>query len=97
MSNKNPRIFVQIASYRDPQLVNTIEDMIKNSKFPKNLVVGLCRQYHPEDGFDNVDKFRKDKRFRIIDVPYSESKGVCWARNQVQQKYSGEEFTLIHT
>ena len=94
MSNKNPRIFVQIASYRDPQLVNTIEDMIKNSKFPKNLVVGLCRQYHPEDGFDNVDKFRKDKRFRIIDVPYSESKGVCWARNQVQQKYSGEEFTL---
>ena len=94
MSNKNPRIFVQIASYRDPQLVNTIEDMIKNSKFPKNLVIGLCRQYHPEDGFDNVDKFRKDKRFRIIDVPYSESKGVCWARNQVQQKYSGEEFTL---
>lgn len=94
MSNKSPRIFVQIASYRDPELVKTIEDMLSNAKNPKNITVGVCRQFHPDDLFDNLDKFRKNKRFRIIDVPYLESKGVCWARNQVQQKYSGEEYTL---
>jgi len=94
MSNNRPRIFVQIASYRDPELVKTIEDMLSNAKNPKNIIVGVCRQFHPDDGFDNLDKFRKNKRFRIIDVPYLESKGVCWARNQVQQKYSGEEYTL---
>ena len=92
--SKTPTIFVQIASYRDPELVNTIEDMIANAKAPKNLRIGICRQYHPEDGFDNLDKYAGDKRFRIVDVLYNESKGVCWARNQVQQQYKGEMYTL---
>jgi hypothetical protein len=59
------KIFVQIASYRDPQLIPTLESMLKYAKFPKNLRIGICRQYHPEDGFDNLDNYRKDKRFRI--------------------------------
>ena len=88
------KIFVQIASYRDPELVKTIKDMIQNAKRPKNLVIGICRQYHPEDGFDSLDEFNSDKRIKSIDVLYSESKGVCWARNQVQQLYNGEEYTL---
>lgn len=88
------KIFVQIASYRDPQLVPTIEDMLSNAKKPKNLVFSIARQFSEEDGFDNVDKYRKDKRFKILDIPYNESEGVCWARNLTQQLYSGEEYTL---
>ena len=88
------KIFIQIASYRDPQLIPTIESALENAKKPKNLVFGIARQFHPEDGFDNLDKYRKDKRFRILDIPYTESKGVCWARNAVQQLYSGETYTL---
>jgi hypothetical protein len=95
MPRKKETIFVQIASYRDPELLNTIKSMIENAKKPKNLVIGVCRQYHPEDGFDNMDEYRDDNRFRIIDVPYLESKGVCWARHQVQQVYSGETYTLL--
>lgn len=94
MARKPQTIFVQIASYRDPELVKTIEDMINNAKRPQNLVLGICRQYHPEDGFDNLDKYRNDERFRIIDVPYLESKGACWARHQIQQVYGGEMYTL---
>ena len=88
------KIFVQIASYRDPELEKTIKIMIENAKRPNNLRIGVCRQYHPEDGFDTLNEYRKDKKFRILDVLYSESKGVCWARNQVQQLYGGEEYTL---
>jgi len=88
------KIFVQIASYRDPELENTIKSMIENAKKPKNLVIGVCRQDHPEDGFDTLNDYRKDKRFRILDVLYTESKGVCWARNQVQQLYGGETYTM---
>ena len=88
------KIFVQIASYRDPELEKTIKSMIENAKKPNNLRIGVCRQYHPEDGFDTLNEYRKDKKFRILDVLYSESKGVCWARNQVQQLYGGEEYTL---
>ena len=88
------KIFVQIASYRDPQLIPTIKDMLSNAKKPKNLVLGIARQFSPEDGFDNLDEFRNDKRFRILDIPYQDAKGVCWARHQVQQLYGGEEYTL---
>ena len=88
------KIFVQIASYRDPQLIPTIENMLENAKRPKNIVIGVARQFHPEDGFDDLSKYKKDKRFRVLDIPYTESKGVCWARHQVQQLYGGEEYTL---
>ena len=92
--SKTPTIFVQIASYRDPQLIPTIENMIENAKNPKNLRFGICRQFHPDDKFDNLDKYREDKRFRIIDVLCEYSNGVCWARNQVQQLYKNEMYTL---
>lgn len=79
------KIFVQIASYRDPQLVPTIKDMLANAKRPKNLVLGISRQFSESDGFDNLDEFRSDKRFKILDIPYQEAQGVCWARHLVQQ------------
>ena len=88
------RIFIQIASYRDPQLVPTIQDAIGKSKHPENLVFGIARQYHPEDKFDDLSSYEEDKRFRVLNIPHEESKGVCWARNQVQQLYGGEEYTL---
>jgi hypothetical protein len=68
--------------------------MLANAKKPKNLVLGIARQFSPEDGFDNLDEFRQDKRFKILDIPYQDAKGVCWARHQVQQLYGGEEYTL---
>jgi hypothetical protein len=88
------KIFIQVASYRDPQLIPTIISAIENAKNPQNLVFGICRQYHPSDGFDNLDEYRNDPRFRIIDVNYKDSKGACWARHSIQQLYKNEEYTL---
>lgn len=87
-------IFVQIASYRDPQLVPTIDDLIGKAKYPDLLTVAICHQYDPDDGFDNLDHYRNDHRFKIVDVDYTQSKGVCWARNCIQQLYAGEDYTL---
>ncbi len=88
------KIFIQIASYRDPQLVPTLKDMIANAKKPKNLVFAIARQFNETDGFDNLDEYRNDKRFKILDIPYQEAQGVCWARNLTQQLYDGETYTL---
>jgi len=88
------KIFIQIASYRDPELVKTIEDCIANAKKPKNLVFGIARQFHPDDKFDDLSKWKDDKRFRVLDIPYLESEGACWARHLIQQLYQGEEYTL---
>jgi hypothetical protein len=90
----NGKIFIQIASYRDPQLVPTIKDCIKNAKNPKKLVFSIAWQHSTEDLWDSLDEFRGDKRFRIVDIDYKESKGACWARNQLQQNYKDEEYTL---
>lgn len=88
------RIFVQIASYRDQELIPTIKDLLDKAKNPNKLTIAICRQYHPEDGFDDLSEYKKDKRFKIIDVPYNETKGVCWARNEMQKLYTNQEYTL---
>ena len=91
---KPDTIFVQIASYRDPQLIPTIKDMLANAANPENLRFGIARQYHPDDKFDDLSEYEKDERFRVLNIPYKESKGVCWARHQVQQLYKDEKYTL---
>lgn len=87
-------IFVQIAAYRDNQLVPTLKDMINNAKNPENLKICIAWQHSKDDAWDNLDEFKDDERFTIIDVDYKDSLGVCWARNLVQTKYNNEEYTL---
>jgi hypothetical protein len=88
------KIFIQIASYRDPELIKTIQSAIKNAKKPKNLIFAIARQFNPDDKFDDLSEFDNDKRFKILNIPYMESKGACWARHLIQQLYDGEEYTL---
>jgi hypothetical protein len=88
------KIFIQIASYRDPQLIPTIKSALENAKKPNNLVFGIARQYHPDDKFDDLSEYKSDERFRVLDILYTESKGACWARNQIQQVYNKETYTL---
>lgn len=85
------KIFIQIASYRDPQLVPTIDDCIANAKHPENLRFCVAWQHGIEE---NLDKYLNDSRFIILDIPYQDSKGACWARNKIQQHYNGEKYTL---
>jgi hypothetical protein len=87
-------IFIQIASYRDPQLLPTLKDMLDKAKYAENLRVGIAWQHNKEDKWDKLDGFKNDSRFKILDIDYKESKGVCWARNAVQKLYDGETYTL---
>lgn len=91
MSNK---IYISIASYRDPELLPTIKDCIEKADEPDNLVFGIGWQHSNEDEWDNLDEYKNDPRFRIIDIPHMESLGTCWARNLIQSKYDGEAYTL---
>jgi hypothetical protein len=91
---KTETIFIQIASYRDPQLLPTIKDLLKNAKYPKNLRFGIAWQHHPDDKWDDMSEFMTDNRFKILDIDYRDSQGVCWARNLVQSLYANETYTL---
>jgi hypothetical protein len=87
-------IFIQIAAYRDPELIPTLEACITMADRPANLRFGICKQYCPKDKFDDLAQFDGDSRFQVIDIPYKKSKGACWARNKIQQLYQDETYTL---
>ena len=88
------KIFIQIAAYRDPELIPTIKDCMVNAAYPENLVFSIAWQHSKDDAWDNLDEFKNDPRFRILDINYIDSKGCCWARNALQKQYAGEKFTL---
>ena len=93
-SIKDKSIFVQIASYRDPQLIQTLDDLFIKADNPDDLTVCIAWQHSEEDEWDNLDKYKSDPRVNIIDIPHTESKGACWARNRIQQEYNNEAYTL---
>lgn len=95
MTRKLPTIFIHLPAYREPELVPTIKDALKQAKHPDRLVFGICRQFNPDDKFDNVDKYRKDKRFRILDIPYTEAKGLPYARQQINNKLLKKETYIL--
>ena len=88
------KIFVSIASYRDPELLPTLRDLISNAKHPENLIFSIAWQHSTEDAWDTLEEFKDDPRFRIIDIDYKDSKGACWARHAVQQNYEQEDYYL---
>lgn len=73
-------IFVQIASYRDPELIKTIKDLVDKSDNPKNIRIVVCWQ-HAED--ESLDIFRNE---------FTES--VATVVNKTKDHF-GNEF-LIH-
>ena len=89
------RIFVHLPAYREPELVPTIKDALAQAKHPERIHFGICRQFNPEDGFDNVDEFRDDPRFHIYDMPYEQAKGLAYARGVINdQLLTDQEFVL---
>lgn len=85
-------IFVQIASYRDPELLPTIQDALSKAKYPADLRFGVCWQHGPEETAMNV--FAGNSQFRVDDVPWRQSNGLGWARSRLQKMWEGEEFTM---
>jgi hypothetical protein len=84
-------IFVQIAAYRDPELVPTVLDCIDKAKYPKNLKFCIGWQHAPDE---DISPIKKLKNVKILDIPYTESKGACWIRHKIQKEYNKETYTL---
>lgn len=94
-------IFIQIASYRDPEIVPTLKNLLENKSGENTLHICIHDQYSEEDAFEkDLDTFilgcHQDNLvdFTVVRTPHKESKGACWARNTIQQEYLGEDYTL---
>ena len=88
---QNDKIFVQLASYRDPQLVPTMRDALKQATYPENLIFGICWQ---RDDTESLEEFTDHPQVRYQTFNYNESKGLGWARSKVAELWDGEPYTL---
>jgi len=86
-------IFVAIASYNDPMLPHTLDHCLATARHPENLRFGICWQYDREQPVD-VERFKRDPRFRFAEFTTKESEGGCWARNIAQKLWDGETYTM---
>jgi glycosyltransferase involved in cell wall biosynthesis len=92
---KRPTIFLHLPAYREPELVPTIKDALDKATYPERLRFGICRQFNEEDGFDNVDEFRKDKLFRIVDIPHEAAKGLPYARYVINEQITADDDYIL--
>ncbi|AFJ03450.1 Glycosyltransferase (GlcNAc) [Methylophaga frappieri] len=79
----NEKIFVSIASYRDPELAATVTDLFAKAAYPKRLHVQILNQIEPEDTDCRISA---NPQVQVDQVAASDSLGVCWARHHIQQK-----------
>lgn len=88
-------IFLHLPSYRDPELIPTIKDALDKAKYPERINFGICRQYHPDDKFDDLSEYKDDKRFSIYECLYTEAKGLPWARAVINEQLMGDQDYIL--
>ncbi len=84
-------IFISIAAYRDPELVPTIEHALARARWPGDLRFAVCWQHGEGEASPPA---LDGGRMRVIDVPWRESKGACWARSELMKLHDGEDWFL---
>jgi hypothetical protein len=84
------KIFISIASYRDPELHHTIKSAIDNADHPEKLNFGIVHQ--------GTDKEMPDLSWvnnkKIISMHPRDAMGVGFARSKAMELYDGEEYFL---
>jgi len=88
-------IFVNIASYRDPECQWTVKDLFEKATYPDRINVGICWQFDPEEDKHCFEVVTRPEQVRMLPVDWREAEGVCWARWQTQQLWEGENYTLM--
>ena len=84
------RIFISIASYRDPELQWTIKSAIENANNPDNLYFGVVHQGVDSELFD----IQGIKNISLTKMHPKEARGAGYARAKAMELYSGQEYFL---
>jgi len=90
----NKTIFINIPSYKDPELWMTIDDFFKNAKNPDRIYFGITNQ--PENFEDEMliyGKYNKDK-IRVDIIEPGSIVGCQPARNNSHKFYNNQDYYL---
>lgn len=89
MNNENEKIVIEIAAYRDPEVINTVNSAIIQADNPDRLSFAICLQ---SDDLSLLDKLKKIKNCRIIYLKEEEARGSCYARYLCQSLIEDEKY-----
>jgi len=98
-------IFLSIASYKDPELLDTINDCINKARYPHRITIGVCLQDTTEKMIEVnkeikniVSKYNRSHKLKlnnikVYDMHYKKANGAGLARHLIQTKlYNNEDF-----
>ena len=83
-------IFISIASYRDPELVRTVNSAIENADNPEELFFALVIQEFQK----KMPRFEHLKNVKVFEMNPKEAQGVGYARAIAMNMYDGEDYFL---
>jgi len=86
------KIFISIASYRDPELINTVHSLITNASNPELLRIVVFEQNGTDD-ISIIDIY-PEWQVLVLQTHYSNAKGPVWARAKIQEEYNDEEYYM---
>ena len=85
------KIFISVASYQDPLLLETLCSAYENAENKDALVFGVCEQADCGIDIQSIN-FKNQIKYELLDPVMA--KGPCWARARVQQLMTDEEYFL---
>jgi hypothetical protein len=88
----NEKIFINIASFRDPSLIITIKSAILHAKYPENLVFGVGAQYYDDEFPDfNIP----NAQIKIIKYNPDTAPGVVKVRYEISKLMTDEKYFFM--
>jgi Glycosyltransferase (GlcNAc) len=87
MSNK---IFISVASYRDPELERTIRSAIDNAYYPENLYFSVVAQ----DFEENIPDLSWVPNISLLKMTIKQAKGAGFARAKAMESYNNQDYFL---
>lgn len=85
------KIFISIASYQDPLLLETIFSAYENATKKESLIFGICEQSASAINIKDIN-FKQQIKYEHLDPVMA--KGPCYARSRIQSFIDDEYYYL---
>lgn len=86
-------IFISIASYRDPDLLNTVKNCWNTAYQKSDLFFSIVSQAEEDEHPDL--SFIPAEQIRYVKLHWTEAKGACWARYIASKNVFGAYFLQV--
>jgi len=89
------RIFVSVASYRDPECTRTVRRLLEHAAHPERVRIVVCEQNEASDaGVSALAHEFAPAQLELLSMRARDAHGPLWARLHILDELQGEDFVL---